>query len=265
MPELPDVEYAKRYVDKTAKNQTIQKSEFHSAKKLLKDLSSQKVSRELKGRKIKSAFRHGKHLFIELDSGHDLVLHLGMTGSLKFEDDRGAAPEHARLIMHLDKRKRLDFINQRLLGEINISEDREAYLKNKGLGPDALGLSQKRFLEIFKKQRGSLKSALMNQKHMAGLGNIYTDETLFQAGYSPEADCKTLEESDWKSVRKTMQKVLKTAIKAAPNFDRLPKGWLLPNREEGRPCPKCAGKIKKKQVSGRSTYYCPSCQNKGKA
>ena len=151
-----------------------------------------------------------------------------------------------------------------MLGKVDLIDDIGEYIKKKKLGIDPLEdkLNLKDFYKLFNNRSGSIKSALMNQNILAGIGNIYSDEILFQAGIHPAANIKKLKESDLKNIYHKMNSVLKKAISVNAEPDELPKTYLVENRKNGEDCPKCNGKIKKQTIGGRSSYFCTKHQKK---
>jgi formamidopyrimidine-DNA glycosylase len=105
-----------------------------------------------------------------------------------------------------------------------------------------------------------LKSTLMNQGKIAGLGNIYVDELLFQTGLHPRTKIDALTEEQLKHVYKTMNTIIEQSLAVEADIEKLPKHYLIPHREPGAPCPRCSGTIEKKTIAGRSTYFCTECQ-----
>jgi len=260
MPELPDVEVFRRYFAATALHKKITKVEVHH-QKILEAVSSRRLKKALEGRSFKKTSRHGKYLFAELDSGDALVLHFGMTGFLKYYKKAGQKPEHDRLTLHLENDYQLAYANQRLLGRVFLTSQQDRFIENQELGPDALDLGLAEFASILEGGRGAAKTTLMNQKRLAGLGNIYTDEIFFQSRIHPKESVKTLTKKQLETLFENMQEVLNTAIEAQADPKQMPEEFLLPHREEGEPCPRCGGEVKKVKLSGRSTYFCPACQS----
>src|SRR5213083_3793780 len=150
MPELPDVETFKRYLDATALHQRIARVEVLSAD-LLKGISGRELVRRLKGRRFESTRRHGKHLFVRADGDFWLRLHFGMTGSLRYFKHEEQAPTHVRVLFVFANAHSLAFEDQRKFGEVGLVEDVGEYLRKRGLGPDALDISLSEFREIFGK------------------------------------------------------------------------------------------------------------------
>jgi len=258
MPELPDVEVFRRYLESTALHQEITGVELESAR-LLRNVTGPQLEKGLRGRSLAHGHRHGKHLLAELDRGGYLLLHFGMTGELAYY--KGADdPDYSQLILRFANNYSLAYVCKRMLGRIGLVKDKDAYVAQQGLGPDAMQLGEGEFRDIINGGRGSIKSTLMNQNRISGLGNIYTDEVLHDAGIRPERTCSDLSDTEIAHLFTSVSSVLQTAIDARARPDEMPSGFLLPNREEGAQCPSCGGTIEKTTISGRSTYFCPSCQ-----
>src|SRR5437773_5329425 len=184
MPELPDVETFKRYFDATSLHQRIGHVDVR-ASYILKGISARELARGLKGRRFESSRRHGKHLFVRADGDLWLRLHFGMTGSLHYFKHEEQVPKHTRVLFVFASDRRLGFEDQRKFGEVGLLKDVDEFMKKRALGPDALDISLPQFKEIFGKHRGAVKTILLNQKLIAGIGNIYADEILFRVRVHP--------------------------------------------------------------------------------
>src|SRR5262249_15863430 len=171
MPELPEVETFKRYLDSTSLHQRIMDAEVRDAY-VLKGVSALELARRLKGRRFENSRRHGKHLFVRAGDAPWLRLHFGMTGSLEYLTCDEVAPKTARVLFHFGSNRRLAFDDQRKFGEIELIEDVDEFLQTRGLGPDALEISLSQFKVIVGKHRGALKAILLNQQLIAGVGNL---------------------------------------------------------------------------------------------
>ena len=261
MPELPDVELFKRYVDSTALYQTIADIEVKYAG-LLDGISASRFRESLKGTRFRDTARHGKHLFIGNDNGQWVMLHFGMTGFLKYYKSPEKEPAHNRLLFKFDNDYHLTYDCRRKLGRISLTLAPETFVHNEELGPDALlgELDADRFAGLLHKSRAMIKSFLMNQRHIAGIGNIYSDEILFQAGIHPKVKSNQVNHDRAKKIHGAMNRVLKKAIATGANPDRFPSTFIIPHRREGEDCPQCNGKIKKATIAGRTGYFCPRCQ-----
>src|SRR5216117_3349777 len=150
MPELPDVETFKTYLDATSLHQRISGVDVRSAY-VLKGVSARELERRLKGRCFESSRRHGKHLFVRTDGDLWLRLHFGMTGSLRYFKHEQRTPRHTRVLFVFANGHCLVFEDQRKFGEVGLLKDVDEFLKKRALGRDALDVSLSQFREIFRK------------------------------------------------------------------------------------------------------------------
>ncbi len=153
---------------------------------------------------------------------------------------------------------------QECLGKLISLTTYPGILEKKGLGIDPLEvkLNVKDFYKLLNNRSGSIKSFLMNQNIIAGIGNIYSDEILFQTGINPATNVNKLKENDLKNIYQKMNSVLKKAVSVNADHEKLPRNYLVDNRKTGADCPKCRGKIKKQTIGGRSSYFCDKHQKK---
>ncbi|MDX1660571.1 MAG: DNA-formamidopyrimidine glycosylase family protein [Gemmatimonadota bacterium] len=263
MPELPDVQVFKEYLDSTALHREIESVDVGSTD-VLEDVSKRELAGSLPGRSIESSRRHGKWLFGELSGDEPgwLLLHFGMTGSLeawKGEDD---PPEHARVRLDFEDGWHLAFVCPRKLGRVGLVDDVEVFVEERELGPDALEVERETFVEALSGKRGTLKGALMNQSLLAGIGNEYSDEILFQAGLHPRTAVSELDEERLGELFDTMREVLETAIEARVDTSRMPDDWHLPHRHGDGTCPKCGKNLQRLAVVGLSVYWSPDAQSR---
>ncbi len=261
MPELPDVETFKRYFDSTSLHQRINDVEVGNAY-ILKDISARELARRLKGRRFESTRRHGKHLFVRADGKLWLRLHFGMTGSLEYFKDDRQAPRHTRVLFVFANNHRLAFDDQRQFGQIGLLEDVDEFLKKRALGADALDLDLEEFKKILEKRRGAVKSILLNQRLIAGIGNIYADEILFRARMHPATEMSRLGNKGLGKLFRATRYILKKAIASKADVNKMPKSWLLPHRGKDGKCPRCRGKLKSAKIGGRTAWFCPHCQKR---
>lgn len=259
MPELPDVEVYRRYMNATALHQPVDEVEV-PAPRLLSGTTPQGLGHALKGDSFESTHRHGKYLFASTASHKHLVLHFGMTGELDYSRKKSSPNPHAALRIRFSNGALLQYIAPRKLGTIAITDSIEDFVCAQELGPDALAIDQDRWLEQAQGRRGGAKSWLMNQAVIAGIGNIYSDEILFQAKIHPRQALKSLDEDDLRRLHEATRKVLQAAISAHAEPSDLPRNFMLPHREEGGHCPRCGSELQKISISGRSAWYCPDCQ-----
>jgi formamidopyrimidine-DNA glycosylase len=261
MPELPDVENFKRYFDATSLHLPIISVDVRDAY-ILKGISARELARGLKGRRFKSTRRHGKHLFVRANDDLWLRLHFGMTGSLHYFKHEKQAPKHTRVVFVFANNHCLAIEDQRKFGEIGLIEDVNKFLKKRALGPDALDITLSQFTEILGKHRGSVKSILLNQKLIAGIGNIYADEILFRARVHPATQISSLSGKTVTKLFRATRYILKRAIEAKADVDLMPKSWLLAHRGKGGKCPGCGRKLRSATIGGRTAWFCAHCQRK---
>src|SRR5258707_5818281 len=261
MPELPEVETFKRYLDSTSLHQRITNVDVRDAY-VLKRISTRQLTQRLKGRRFENSHRHGKHLFVRAANKLWLRLHFGMTGSLEYLDHNEVAPKTARVIFRFAGNCRLAFDDQRKFGEIELIKDIDEFLQTRGLGPDALEISLSQFKAIVGKHRGAVKAILLNQKLIAGIGNLYADEILFRACMHPATAAASLSDKDLRRLFRATRYVLDEAIALQTDFNRLPKSWLLTNRGKRGRCPRCGRALKSATIGGRTSWFCAHCQKR---
>ena len=263
MPELPEVENFKRYIDATSLHQDIDSIEVNN-KQVLKNISAKAFSKRLTGHSFDSTCRHGKYLFVRTDNSDEVVLHFGMTGHPVYYKKKDQVPDYPRVIFHFSNGSHLAFDCMRMLGEVRLVENREQFIREKELGPDALRDVNdfEVFTGLLDEKRGYIKSALMDQSLMAGIGNECSDEILFQSRIHPKTDVQDLDRDMLKTLFSNIREVLRAKIDSNLNPENLPDSYILKNRSEGAACPNCGGEIERIKVSGRSGYYCPKCQER---
>jgi formamidopyrimidine-DNA glycosylase len=262
LPELPDVEVFRRYVASTALHQKVVRVTLRRERDLVRGVSASRLRKGLRGTRLISTRRHGKYAFAELDGGGWLVMHFGMSGSVAYYKHHRDEPEYARLVLEFEGGYRLAYLSQRLLGRLSLTDDVDEFLERDGLGPDALSLGLEALRRILADRRGMIKPTLTNQRVVAGIGNIYSDEILFQAGVHPRARSCQLGKRRTARLHASMLTVLRTAIRHRANPGDLPRSYLIPRRAEGEDCPRCGATVKRIRISGRTAYYCPRCQRK---
>jgi formamidopyrimidine-DNA glycosylase len=261
MPELPEVENFKRYLDTTSLHQRIIDIDVRDAY-VLKGVSARELARGLKGRRFISSRRHGKHLFVRIDGDLWLRLHFGMTASLHhFKNDQNP-PRDARVLFSFTNHGRLAFDDQRKFGEVGLLRDVDEFLQERALGRDALKISFLQFKEIIGQHHGAVKAILLNQRLIAGIGNLYADEILFHARIHPATQASALKEKTVAKLFRTTRDILKKAIEANADADLMPKSWLLPHRGKRGKCPRCGRELKSATIGGRTAWFCVHCQKR---
>ncbi|MFD2516772.1 Fpg/Nei family DNA glycosylase [Salinimicrobium flavum] len=261
MPELPEIALFKEYTDSTSLHKKITAVTFPDDSLLQNPAAD--FQKALKGKEFSETKRLGKYLFLKTSGKKWLVLHFGMTGELEYYKDR-EQPKYTKMLIGFEDNYHLAYTCRRKLGKIWLTGSYDDFRKEHELGKDALDIKEKEFLELLEEKTGSIKGVLTDQSSIAGIGNVYSDEMLYQCGIHPKSKANKLEEKEKKQLFKKMGKVLSMAIEKGGERSKFPKNYLISHRKEGEKCPKCSGKIQMIKVSGRSTYFCPDCQKEKK-
>ena len=251
---------------KSALRKTIERVAVND-KRILGPLAAGTFISRLQGARLIAARRYGKHLLASIDRGGWLTLHFGMTGALHFVPEPDQEPPFTRVRLDFANDGSLAYTNKRMIGRVGLIENADDFIANEKLGPDALDrhFDFSAFKAAVLGSKRDIKSVLMDQQIIAGIGNIYSDEILFQARINPAARMDTLTPNQLKQLFLTMREVLKTAITHGASSElfteRMPKGALLPERKKGGHCPRCRSLLNVFKVGGRTAYCCPQCQN----
>ena len=261
MPELPDVEVFKRIFEANALKKRITRVTVFDHR-ILADTSTSELRAALEGNRFEEARRIGKNLLVRRSGGSWLAFHFGMTGFFKAFEDLAQDPDHDSVRFDFEDGLHLAYDSTRKLGEIRLVQSLESFVQAKGLGADPLDpeLTADRFVERIFTRRGKIKPRLMRQDVVAGIGNIYSDEILYQAGIHPQTPVQDLTRTELVRVYQAMHKVIKDAVGCGADPERLPEGFLIPQRRPGGRCPWCSTELEVVELSGRRGYACPSCQ-----
>ena len=246
MPELPEVEEYGRYFARHALRRKIARADVRD-ERILGEVRKETFARRLRGRMFRGVRRHGKHLFVQAGDAW-LHLHFGMTGDLAFYRDAAKEPRFARVVFDFADGSHLAFDDMRLFGVVDLIDDPDAFIAAHRLGRDPLDPKFRLadFRALMAKRRGAIKALLMSQDVVAGLGNLYVDETLFVTGIHPKRT--DLDDAEVRAVFTAMRKIVRNPNRKLP-------------REEGERCPRCReGTIKRAVVAGRTTYFCAKHQ-----
>jgi formamidopyrimidine-DNA glycosylase len=265
MPELPDVELYKRHLDEHALGRTIEGVAVNDVR-ILGDLAAERFAAKLKGNRFEDSRRHGKHLLVRLKRDGWLTMHFGMTGNLIYFREEADDPPYDRVRFAFEGGGHLAYVNRRMLGRVGLADDAEKFIRAEELGPDALdpAFDLEAFDRAIQGRRRDVKAVLMDQTLIAGTGNIYADEILFQARLHPKTPVTTLDGRQRAELFAQIRAVLQTAIEwgagAEQFLERLPEDYLLPHRDKDGKCPRCGGAIATLKSGGRTSYFCPRCQ-----
>lgn len=261
MPELPDVEVYRRIAEDRALGRKIAKVSIGDDR-LLKDVSAGTLRQRLAGGRFIATDRRGKHLFLSLGDRGWLRMHFGMSGRLVVVSEDEDLPDYAELTVRFDDGGALVYAAPRKIGAIGWVDDPSLFASEQGLGRDAFEprLTAEALGDLLSGRRGMIKSALTDQELLAGIGNVYADEALFQAQIHPRARADKLSPDQVAALADAIHHVCDLAIKHGADPSRMPDSWLLPRREAGAACPRCGGTLAETEVSSRTTVFCPSCQ-----
>lgn len=282
MPELPEIETIKNLLKKPLIGKRIEKVEVLSKKQFPQD------PKQVIGARIKSIDRFAKIFIIKLDNGKSLVIHLKLSGQLvwvkKGEKQMPfghpvpylgtALPAKSTRVITTFENGRLFFNDLRKFGWIKIMTEKEVDLVIGELGVEPLSkkFTLKAFSSILQSSRRAVKVLLMDQAKISGIGNIYANEALFEAGIDPRKPANKISQEKVKALREAIIRVLKKAIVKGGSSGRdemyiKPDGskgnyqnYFKVYQREGQSCKKCEGVIKRINLSGRGTFFCPSCQ-----
>jgi formamidopyrimidine-DNA glycosylase len=274
VPELPEVETVRRRIAPVVEGATIVAAEITDAR-LTRPVDPSLVACMLVGDGIAAVERRGKYLLWRLASGRTLVVHLRMTGSLLHVPSGGALPgdPHRRATLALDSGARLAYRDVRRFGTWELlDEDHLAPYLASRLGPEPLGPSftSARLARIVEGRRAPIKAVLLDQRRVAGIGNIYADEALWRAGIHPRRPAGALDPAEVARVHRSVRAVLRRGV--ALNGSTL-SDYVTPDGDDGemqgefhvygrlgRPCDRCGHPIERIVVGGRGTWICPRCQ-----
>jgi formamidopyrimidine-DNA glycosylase len=287
MPELPEVETVARQLEPELRGRRILRLEVLDGR-WSRPVPPDELGEAVGGRTIRGLGRRGKYLLLELDREQTLVMHLRMTGNLillegdrvldpsegrrLYEAERSTSARHLRARFTLDDGRELWFTDPRRFGEAFLIDDADLDTRFAKLGvePFSPAFTPEAMAAMAAGRTVPLKSFLLDQKGVAGVGNIYADEALFRARLHPLSPAGSMKPEHHEALRDAVVAALEVGIeKGGSSIDdyrdgRGEKGSMqeefLVHTREGEPCPECAAAIVRIVVGGRSTYYCPSCQ-----
>jgi len=292
MPELPEVETTTRGLQNRAHK--VLCARFldvwtDSPKLVKKPKSFEEFRKQILGKKIKNVWRRAKNIIFDLSDGYSLLVHQKLTGHLligkwKFEDAgwkpliKGPLEDPTNRFLHLifwlNNGEMLALSDLRKFAKVELWKTKELLNSKefKKLGPEPLdkNFTFEKFKEVLAGKKGKIKQVLMNQEIIAGIGNIYSDEILWEAKIHPFRETSKLNESELKKIYLATKKILKKAVKLRGTsisdfrdpegkegfYNRIRKVY----QREGEKCPCCSTKIKRLKINGRSAHFCPSCQ-----
>jgi len=279
VPELPEVETLKRDLEKEVVGKRIKQVDVSGMRSIRRHPNKKHFAAKLEGHKITGIDRRGKYLLVKLEGGDILVVHLGMSGQLL--RSKGAAREkpdkHTHVIITFTQAGKLRFVDPRTFGELFVTSPEELpdevpELGHLGFDPLDDMMSWTRFGGMLHDRKAKLKALLMDQKFVAGIGNIYSDEILFAAGLRYDRSSESLSTQEVRRLYRAMVETLQDAIKhrgssladeqyrdlfgEIGDFQSMHKVY----DREGEACRRCRSTIVRVKANGRSSFLCPQCQ-----
>jgi formamidopyrimidine-DNA glycosylase len=259
MPELPEVERFRILIEKTSLTKRIDSVEI-SAPKMIEGCSETEFQKTLTGNSFTTTHRHGKFLFAGMKEGGYVMLHFALTGELHFVESGDKEPPRFVMHIHFDDDSSLYLSDTRKLGKISLVENVNTFISERGYGKDALSITESEFVQRIKNKRMAIKTALMDQKVVAGVGNEFSDEILFQSRIHPETAAASLTKKQLEKIYSKMVIILNDSVRDQSDRDALKHFFFLENRKAGLPCPRCKSKTISLSIGGRSSFLCPNCQ-----
>jgi formamidopyrimidine-DNA glycosylase len=281
MPELPEDETIARGLASRVTGDFIESVWLGSKPEPLKSTAAE-IAATLQSRRIADVRRMGKHIVFELvgggsarrargrrserrsDAKAQWIVHLGMTGSMLVCKPDAEIAKHTHAVVKLASGRELRFVDPRRFGRLSVARDFDVG------GCEPLDVTLDRFISLFRGRKTPIKSALLNQKLLRGVGNIYADESLFRAGIRPRRRASSLTRENLRRLYKSVQEVLREAIALGGSSvsdyvdsDGQEGSFQLEHRvygREGERCVRCKTPIKRIVIAGRSSHYCPKCQ-----
>ena len=270
MPELPEVETVKNellpyVIDRRITAVTL------IWEGIVKEPSVEEFRSRIIGQKITGIERRGKYLIVSLSSDYLLILHLRMTGSLIVGQDSSEPPKYTRAIIHLDKDTNIFFRDPRKFGLMRLVKDKDSIVSKLGPEPLEADFTPQLLARLLARRTAPIKAILLDQKAIAGIGNMYADESLFAAKINPWRRGGGLSQKEIERLHSAIQRILWAAISnkgASVDTYFRPDGtegtahfeFKVAHRLGGKTCSVCGGPIERIVVRNRGTYFCPKCQ-----
>ena len=278
MPELPEVEVMRRDLEREVVGKKIKAVEVTGTRSVRRHKNRKEFMAILTGRKITGVQRRGKYLVMKLDGNDALVVHLGMSGQLlRAKTAREKAPKHTHVSITFTQGGLLRFVDPRTFGEMFVTpydeiDQQVDELAHLGLDPLDTALAWDLFGRMLAERKTKLKPLLMDQKFIAGIGNVYSDEILFEAGLKWERQSDSLSQQEVRRLYRAISETLQDAVKYRGSsladeqyVDLFGKPGEYQDHHqvygrEGQACVRCRRPIQRARYSNRSTFYCDACQ-----
>ena len=246
MPELPEAERARAQIEKVLGREIVAVDDRDTY--VCRPHAPGEIADALIGHRLTKALRRGKFLWAETDDGPELGLHLGMAGKIVVDGEPHERWD--RFVLEFADGSRMALHDRRRLGRALINPDFDH------VGPDAALISRDKFRERVGRGAMPLKARLLDQKSLSGVGNLLADETLWRARLSPQRVSGELSEEELDHLRR----VLRAATRDAIRKGGVHTGDFITHRKRGAPCPRCGTTVERATIGGRTTFWCPNCQ-----
>ena len=278
MPELPEVEVVRRDLEREVVGRKVKSVEALGTRAVRRHTNRKQFVDRLVGKKVVGVDRRGKYLLVRLDGDDVLVIHLGMSGQLlRTKSARDPMLKHTQVVIGFTQGGQLRFVDPRTFGEMFVTEldnvDKEVTeLAHLGIDPLETAMSWEHFGSLVAARHAKLKPLLMDQKFIAGIGNIYSDEILWGAGLRWDRMSDSLTSQEIRRLYRAMMETLQDAVKHRGSsladeqyvdlFGKPGEFQQYHNvyAREGEACPRCRHVVVRERVSGRSTFLCSACQ-----
>jgi formamidopyrimidine-DNA glycosylase len=277
MPELPEVEVVRRDLEREVDGKRVKAVEVDGMRSVRRHHNRKQFAHRLEGKRITGVERRGKYILVRLEGGDVLVIHLGMSGQLlRAKTSREARSKHTHVVITFTQGGQLRFVDPRTFGEMFVTEadalNKVTELNHLGLDPLETAMSWEHFGQLISQRHAKLKPLLMDQRFLAGIGNIYSDEILWGAGLRWDRMSDSLSSQEVRRLYRAMVETLQDAVKYRGSsladeqyvdlFGR-PGDFQLHHNvyaRDGEFCRRCRHVIRRERYGGRSTFYCEACQ-----
>jgi len=277
MPELPEVEVVRRDLEREIVGKRVKAVEVDGMRSVRRHHNRKQFISRLEGKKITGVSRRGKYLLCRLEGGDVLVIHLGMSGQLlRAKTSRETKAKHTHVVITFTQGGQLRFVDPRTFGEMFVTEtdalDSISELRHLGIDPLEQNMSWEQFGALISQRKAKLKPLLMDQKFLAGIGNIYSDEILWAAGLRGERTSDSLRPEEVRRLYRAMVETLQDAVKyrgssladeAYVDLYGKPGEYQLHHNvyaRGGEACPRCRHVVQRERYGSRSTFFCEACQ-----
>lgn len=272
MPELPEVETVVRDLQPSLSSRCLARVR-QASRQALRTPWRPSWSAAVAGQRIRSVARRGKWILMTLENESILVFHLGMTGQLTIVPEETPLADHTHLLFDLENGQQLRFRDIRRFGSVTLFFSRQAledFFVASRLGPEPFDAAAKYWRDCLCDSKRCLKAVLLDQSVVAGVGNIYADEALFEARLHPARLACDLDKAEADRLRRAVAVVLRRGIeRRGASIRNYVDGAGLPGQFQnefrvynrtGKPCPRCGAAIECRRLAGRSSHFCPGCQ-----